>query len=151
MRNGRAEASEGVSADTSVTKAAVGAMVGRIGSQLYRVACPYLRLASFLLPIQFLIELPLFEIDVGDVPWVIDKRIRSAALELRVFCFEVVKRTMRTQEHVTGELPQSREAADVIVGDLRVVAIIDEYVARIKPDAADDYQVVCLASFGCLH
>src|SRR3954452_12181929 len=61
-----------------------------------------LRFAAFFLPLQFFLELPLLEIDIGDVACVIDERIRAAALQFCVLLFQIVERTVRTQEHVTG-------------------------------------------------
>ena len=77
------------------------------------------------------------------------KALWSPCLQAGVFLFEVEVAAVRAEENVAGQaLEHLRTAVLIVVGDLRIGLVADQFVAGDDVGAADDDDVEGLAGFG---
>jgi hypothetical protein len=125
---------------------------------LQRVACmpPGRRVRTlfercFFLFFQPHIECCFHSVDVRLESGWIDKRIRHSLGELGVFFRKPVKRTVGSEEHIDWKRPQDFETAPVVLGNLGIVFVVDQDVAGINANAADDHDVIVSRSVSDLQ
>ena len=79
--------------------------------------------------------------DVGFVAGGVDEGVFVAVLEALVFLVQAEVAPVGAEEYVAGKLAKDLELMAVVIGDLRVRFVVDEFVAGVDIGAADDDDV----------
>ena len=101
-----------------------------------------------LLTRQHLLEVPLLQLDMREITRAVDKGVRVARRpvpELLILLVQPVPEAVGTQKHVHRQLARLRKGRGVVVGDLRIIGIVDQDIVVIDPEAANDQRIVRLA------
>jgi hypothetical protein len=81
----------------------------------------------------------------------IGEGVRSAGFQVRIFSFQAEVAAVGAEENIAGQGLQNVEHALVVLGDLRIGLVVDEFVAWVDIGTANDHHVVGFAALGHLR
>src|SRR6266566_9000720 len=93
-------------------------------------------------------EIVLLQVEMRLVTRGIYKRIRiiwTSLLQLRILLLHAVKSPVRSKEDVNRQRPEDLEPTNIVIGNLRIVFVVDQNISRVHPNTSKDHDIVRLA------